>query len=742
MHRLVLLALVLFALCGPSLCARTSTYGYDGDRRPISINNPGANSGPRVASSVYDVTAGGLPRTVFTDSDGRTETSEFDRLGRLRFLRDKRGNAFEFRYDGLGRRTQVLAPGRPATTTTYTRNGRVETVTEPSGDRATYGYHATTGRLSSVTYTGIGGGTVNYTDYDNNGNLLSLNENGAGALTRTYDRRDRVSSYTCAQGAIGYRYYPNGKLAKLIYPGGNETTGHVEYTYDASGRLYQVIDKLGGAVRTSTYAWRSDGRLESVSRPNGTTRTIGYEAAGRPESIVERAGGLAFLSYAIGYYPSDEIRSLTVTPPVAPHLLAPGPQAAMTFGPANRLESANGASTAHDADGNLTLGPPAVGSGFIGYSYNGRNWLTGAGGLTYTYNAEGNRVGITGGGETTSLLVDPTGGLPKVLVRVKNGVTTRYVYGAGLLYELNSANVATYYHYDQSGNTAALTNAAGSLVERVEYAPYGAIRYRQSGFDTPFLYGGFFGVMTDANGLIHMRARYYNPQIGRFLNSDPAMDGWNWYAYANGNPINFADPSGYGASRVLDSLQTGLSFLGFVPALGAIPDVINAGISFARGNTADGLVNLASAVPFVGDAFAAGKVAVGTAAVIASSRTVGRALSHATDAPRALPTIGGRAPVNSGLAGQTHPSGIQFNQQGFPIFGPVSKAEVQLQGLTGSYAKDAALANQAVGLTKTPSGFVWHHVEDGVTMQLVPQSIHRATGHTGGSAVIRNGGFD
>ncbi|NBS53742.1 MAG: RHS repeat-associated core domain-containing protein, partial [Spartobacteria bacterium] len=40
------------------------------------------------------------------------------------------------------------------------------------------------------------------------------------------------------------------------------------------------------------------------------------------------------------------------------------------------------------------------------------------------------------------------------------------------------------------------------------------------------------------------RARYYNPLTMRFLNSDPAMDGLNWYAYAGGNPINNSDPSG------------------------------------------------------------------------------------------------------------------------------------------------------------------------------------------------------
>ncbi len=107
-----------------------------------------------------------------------------------------------------------------------------------------------------------------------------------------------------------------------------------------------------------------------------------------------------------------------------------------------------------------------------------------------------------------------------------------------------------------------------------------------------------------------------------------------------------------------------------------------------------------------------------------------------------IPRINGRLPINCKFAGKTHPSGIEFNTQGFPNFGPVSKAQVQIQGLTGNYAKDAAMANQAVGLTKTPPGYVWHHVEDGVTMQLVPQNIHNATRHTGGAAIIRCGGPD
>ena len=65
-----------------------------------------------------------------------------------------------------------------------------------------------------------------------------------------------------------------------------------------------------------------------------------------------------------------------------------------------------------------------------------------------------------------------------------------------------------------------------------------------------------------------------------------------------------------------------------------------------------------------------------------------------------------------------------------------------LKALTGDIKIDSKLANEAMGYPSTPKGYTWHHVEDGKTMQLVPQEIHQAARHTGGAAVIRNGGFD
>ncbi len=112
---------------------------------------------------------------------------------------------------------------------------------------------------------------------------------------------------------------------------------------------------------------------------------------------------------------------------------------------------------------------------------------------------------------------------------------------------------------------------------------------------------------------------------------------------------------------------------------------------------------------------------------------------------KGIQTINGRKPINSQYAGDVHPSGVRFREIGFPEFSPHAKAEVILEDLTGVPRIDNKLANQAAGFgnsAKAPKGYVWHHVDDGRTMQLVPVEIHNATRHTGGAALIRNGGVN
>jgi len=159
---------------------------------------------------------------------------------------------------------------------------------------------------------------------------------------------------------------------------------------------------------------------------------------------------------------------------------------------------------------------------------------------------------MTQSGQTTIFVNDSSG---NTLIRISpSGTRTYYIYGPGLLYDVEigagGAEIATHtYHFDMRGSTIALTDNSSQVIERMSYGPYGALASGTPATDTPFLFNGRYGVMTDPNGLLFMRARYYNPYICRFINADPAgfAGGMNFYAFADCNPISLIDPFGLGA---------------------------------------------------------------------------------------------------------------------------------------------------------------------------------------------------
>jgi RHS repeat-associated protein len=230
----------------------------------------------------------------------------------------------------------------------------------------------------------------------------------------------------------------------------------------------------------------------------------------------------------------------------------------------------NGSSVVHDADGNMTSGP-LNSSTATPFTYDSRNRLTSAGGVSYTYDQVDNRLTLTQIGQTMRFVVNPNAALSQVLVRTRpDGTKTFYVYGVGLLYDVevtdegSEAGVRHHYHADIRGSTVATSDQTGAVMERIDYSVYGQITRRiGSMVDTPFLFNGAYGVMTDPNGLLCMRARFYNPYIKRFINADPiGMEGGlNFYAYADGNPISRIDPFG---------LQSWMS-----PGYGSMPNPVN-----------------------------------------------------------------------------------------------------------------------------------------------------------------------
>ena len=236
-----------------------------------------------------------------------------------------------------------------------------------------------------------------------------------------------------------------------------------------------------------------------------------------------------------------------------------------------------------------------------------------------------------------------------------------YTYGNGLISDSRkeakgSDTEKRYYHYNHIGSTTAITDADGDLLYRIAYGTYGeltgiydadgqkmageaagqsSIRETLQAEKLRFLYNGRYGVETGADGLYYMRARYYNPQIKRFINRD-IIDGsitdsqsLNKYSYVQGNPISLVDPFGLCAqdyfSRAGHELLDWLGFI-FDPA-----DVINFLWYTAEGNAAMAAATAVAIVPAAGSFIAKGTKQAIKAGKKAAQKAGEKAAKNATE---------------------------------------------------------------------------------------------------------------
>ena len=209
----------------------------------------------------------------------------------------------------------------------------------------------------------------------------------------------------------------------------------------------------------------------------------------------------------------------------------------------NRLVNFGGNTVSYDLDGNM------LANGTLTCTYDSANKLLTAGGHTYTYNAEDVRIRNLCMDEDTTYTYDTNCELSQLMSKTTNNVTTKYVYGLGLIGEETNSSFKIY-HFDYRGSTIAITDENGTITDTFAYDTYGKLISRTGTSNIIFGYNGEDGVVTDDNGLIYMRARYYSLDMRRFVNADiicgeiSDSNSLNRYAYVNGNPVSCVDPFG------------------------------------------------------------------------------------------------------------------------------------------------------------------------------------------------------
>lgn len=217
-----------------------------------------------------------------------------------------------------------------------------------------------------------------------------------------------------------------------------------------------------------------------------------------------------------------------------------------SYSPFNRLTATQTATYNFDPNGNTVA--KAEGSNFWRYGFDYENRVTSVANrrqtVRYVYDALGRRVRrhIKGSKENTKFTYE---GEDVLLDDDVVTGATKYLNGPGIDNKLRQTNGSTtsYFLADHLGSTNGLTNASGSMTASNSYDSFG--NPSNASFPTRYQFTG--REFDNFSGLQYSRARFYDPNIGRFISEDPigfAGGDVNLYGYVTNQPLWYRDPLG------------------------------------------------------------------------------------------------------------------------------------------------------------------------------------------------------
>jgi len=551
--------------------ATSSTYDGAGNRTSSTDKNGNItaytyNAAGRLSTIVQKPDPSGQPTLTYTTTIGRDDNANTTSMTQAN------GVVTNYAYDPLNRLTSMTThpAGGTNLATTYTLDGNGNTLTRTTADSVvtTYSYDNLS-RLTQVAASGLS--AISYA-YDELSRRTSMTD-GTGTTTYSYDRMGRLTQGAQPNGTVSYGYDLDSNRTTLTYPGSYAVT----HTYSNAGRLSSLQD---WGSRTTTYTYSAAGLAATVTLPNGLVTTYTYDRAQRLTALTNVVGSTTITSHSytldnqgnrtaqtefisgittgasdsIGYtYDGlNRLTSLTTTNPEgfaldsASNLSSrTGPSATFTYDASNRITSdGSSAFTWSNADRLTARGPDSFG-------YDPLDRLTAStvsgSSRSYAYNGDGLMQSRTQGGSTTNFVWDSATS-PSRLLQLGGD---RVVYGLGPLYVVTASGTTTFAR-DGGKNVCAELNGSGAVIASFRYKAYGAIA-QSSGASSPS-YLGYAGQLLDPSGLYYMRARWYDPLVGRLLVRDPVRGDpttpstLNPFMYAAADPIGMADPSGLAAN--------------------------------------------------------------------------------------------------------------------------------------------------------------------------------------------------
>jgi RHS repeat-associated protein len=557
-----------------------TTYVLDEADRPVSVTSPG----PNVVGYRYDLDGS---RTKLIYPDATVVNYVFNKGGQLVSLTDWASRSVSY---------------------TYSPDGQIQGATNPNGSTVAYAYDNAR-RLLDIRHARSNGQQIDrfYYTLDPLANVLTA---ANGPLVNQFARPDGLGSssgtWTGTYASIN-EVTPNDAtfLASPLSP----TTSHF---YEVT--LSDVAPPGTTTGITFRYRYAKSGNNSgktinlTVELRQGTTviasqthaNIPGVDGSGWQQGSVTLTAGqaAAITNYAdlrLRFRPSSSGGGQGRTAQISwAELQAPGPGTpssliSYTYDRLSRLtgstDSAGSRSYSYDPVGNRLS---RVDGATTNYTYDRADRLTAAGALVVTVNANGNLttkgpdtfsydaadrlVGATVGGTTETYVYDGDGrrfsrqvGANPAIRYVSDAVADlatvlsdggrKYVYGLGIAYSVSGTAIEIY-HTDRLGSVRALTDATGTTIATYRSDDWGRPAGSTGSSSQPF---SFTGEPRDGTGLTYLRARYYDPDLGRFMTRDrwlgvPALpQTHDRYAYVANNPVTRTDPSGQILDTALDA---------------------------------------------------------------------------------------------------------------------------------------------------------------------------------------------